>query len=206
MSRMKRLILISLLASLPFAAAAQPAAEEGAVAPAMAPAPEPAPENESREERLDRLFGALANAEGPAAERIASEITAVWARSGSDSMDLLLQRARKATEAEQYARARAHLSALTRLAPDFAEGWNASATVYFMQDEFWLSMEHIQRVLALEPRHFGALTGLAIILEHVDRKPAALAAWREAARLFPGMERAQEAIERLEKDVEGDDI
>ncbi len=160
-------------------------------------------EDESQEVRLDRLFGALGNAEGDAADRIADEITSIWARSGSASMDLLLLRARKATNDEQYDKARAHLSALTRLAPDFAEAWNASATLYYIQEDYWRSAEHIERVLGLEPRHFGALAGLALVLERVDRDAAALRTWGEVKALFPGMEQAQEAIDRLKPDVDG---
>lgn len=161
------------------------------------------PDDETPEARLDRLFGALANAEGDAADRIADEITSVWAKSGSASMDLLLQRARAATGKKVYDQARAHVSALTRLAPDFAEGWNASATLYFIQEEYWLSVEHIQKTLELEPRHFGALAGLALILERTDRDEAALRTWEKVKALFPGMERAQEAIDRLKPDVDG---
>ena len=170
--------------------------EAAATTPAIA-------EDESPEARLDRLFGALGNAEGGAADRIADEITSIWARSGSASMDLLLMRARKATNDEQYDKARAHLSALTRLAPDFAEAWNASATLYYIQEDYWRSVEHIERVLDLEPRHFGALAGLALILERVDRDAAALRTWGEVKALFPGMEQAQEAIDRLKPDVDG---
>lgn len=159
--------------------------------------------DETPAERLERLFNALSNAEGDDADRIADEITSVWARSGSASMDLLLQRARKATSEKEFDKARAHVSALTRLAPDFAEGWNASATLYFIQEDYWLSVEHIQKTLELEPRHFGALAGLALILERTDRDAAALRTWEEVQALFPGMERAQEAIDRLKPKVDG---
>jgi len=192
-----------------------PSASEGAPPSEAAPitpeagatdltTPEPGvPDDETPEARLDRLFGALANAEGDAADRIADEITSIWSRSGSASMDLLLQRARAATGKKVYDQARAHVSALNRLAPDFAEGWNASATLYFVQEEYWLSVEHIQKTLELEPRHFGALAGLALILERTDRDAAALRTWEKVQALFPGMERAQEAIDRLKPEVDG---
>lgn len=192
---MSRLILAFLLLFAP-ASLAQPA--DRPVEQALV--------EETRAQKLDRLFDELADAKGETADDIADQIAGLWAQSGSDSMDLLLQRARKATKEENYAKARAHLSALTRLAPDFAEGWNASATLHFIEDEYWLAVEHIQRTLALEPRHFGALSGLAMILEHVDRDEAALSAWREVTRLFPGMERARHALDRLEKSVDGKDI
>lgn len=198
---MSRLLFALALFIAP-AALAQPVPQSGAPGAEAQPAPAP----ETREEMLDRLFASLAEAEGDEADAIADRIAAIWAHSGSDSMDLLLQRARKATKEREFDRARAHLAALTRLAPDFAEGWNASATLHFMQDEYWLAVEEIERALALEPRHFGALSGLAMILEHVGQDEAALEAWREVARIFPGMERAQEAIARLEKAVEGKKI
>lgn len=191
-----RMLLLAFALLLPLQGTAQPA-----------PGGEDAEmEGLSREQRLDGLYEALAATEGEESNRIANEISRLWAQSGSDSMDLLLTRARKATKEEKFDKARAHVSALTRLAPDFAEGWNASATLYFMQDEYWLAVEHIQRALALEPRHFGALSGLAMILEHVDRNASALEAWREVARIFPGMERARQAVERLEKTVDGNEI
>jgi len=199
-----KIALLSALALVPALAVAQvapPDAESENQSSGEAPAA--ALQDETPEARLERLFGALGNADGDAADRIADEITTVWARSGSASMDLLLQRARKATSEEEFEKARAHVSALTRLAPDFAEGWNASATLYFMQEEYWLSVEHIQKTLELEPRHFGALAGLAIILERVGRKEASLKTWEKVQALFPGMERAQEAIDRLKPEVAG---
>lgn len=180
-----------------------PPSEAGPITTDQADAQPGIPDDETPEARLDRLFGALANAEGDAADRIADEITSIWARSGSPSMDLLLSRARKATGEKSYDKARAHVSALTRLAPDFAEGWNASATLYFIQENYWQSVEHIQKTLELEPRHFGALAGLALILERTDRDAAALRTWEKVKALFPGMERAQEAIDRLKPEVDG---
>ena len=111
MSTMKT-VALSLLLLAPGFALAQSAPEgaEPSEAPPSVAAPEieqdeaPANQDETPEERLDRLFGALANTEGDAADRIADEITAVWARSGSPSMDLLLARARKATNDEDYHR------------------------------------------------------------------------------------------------------
>lgn len=204
---MKTAVLFALLLA-PALAMAQvvPEPSDDAASAEGAPPSEAAPiipDDETPEARLDRLFGALANAEGDAADRIADEITSIWAKSGSASMNLLLQRARAATGKKVYHQARAHVSALTRLAPDFAEGWNASATLYFIQEDYWQSVEHIQKTLELEPRHFGALAGLALILERTDRDEAALRTWEKVKALFPGMERAQEAIDRLKPEVDG---
>ncbi|QIE55454.1 tetratricopeptide repeat protein [Pikeienuella piscinae] len=158
---------------------------------------------ETRKERLDRLFQELAAAEAADSDRIAAQIRDIWSKSGSDSMDLLLQRGHRAMQEKDYPRARAHFSALTRLAPEFAEGWNAAATLDYIEKNFGRSVAEIERVIALEPRHFSALAGLAMILEHVGKPEAALQTWREIARIYPTLDKAQEAIERLTPEIDG---
>lgn len=186
--------------------AAQPAPQIGADGESEAATPPPA-KTETRGEELDRLHGELAAAtDASAAEEIVGRIQKIWARSGSDSMDLLLSRARSAMQAEDYARARIHLAALNRLAPEFAEGWNASATLRYLQEDYARAAIEIERVLALEPRHFSALTGLALIFEQTRRKESAMKTWREVEKLYPAFEKAQEAIERLSPEVDGREL
>lgn len=173
------------------------AAEPDVAAEALATAPD------KQRQKLDLLFDRLAKAKEQEAETLVAQIRTLWSRSGSDSMDLLLRRGLAAMEEEDYERARAHLSALTRLAPDFAEGWNAAATLAYLQEDYGRAVADIERVMALEPRHFSALAGLAMILEYVDRPEAALKTWREIARLYPALDRASAAIERLSPEVDG---
>jgi tetratricopeptide (TPR) repeat protein len=99
-----------------------------------------------------------------------------------------------------------HLTALTDHAPDFAEGWNARATAYFHAGLYGPSLADIQRTLALEPRHFGALSGLGLIFEELGRKEQALAAWRLAHAIHPHSPGINAAIERLEREVSGTDL
>lgn len=188
--------------SVPPATLAQSAAQSSEDQTVRAPEAETGPD-ETRDERLDRLFADLGVAGAEAAEPIVAEIRSIWGRSGSDSMDLLLKRGRKAINDKAFDRARAHLGALTRLAPDFAEGWNASATLYYLQEDFWSAAVDVEQALRLEPRHFSALSGLAMILERVGRKSAAIETWREVERLYPALDRAREAIERLSPEVDG---
>ncbi len=155
---------------------------------------------------LDALFATLAEENAPNPGQIQRRIAEIWSVSGSDSMDFLLSRGRAALEAEEYDKAVAHLSALITLAPDFAEAWNARATAHFLQDEFWLSVADIQQALMLEPRHFGALTGLGVILERIGEDAGALRVQREALRLNPHLDGAREAVERLAPGVDGRDI
>ncbi len=159
-----------------------------------------------RDERLEQLFDSLARPEASDASVLQRRIAELWSDSGSDSMDLLLARGRKALDAEEYAKAVDHFTALVDLAPDFAEGWNARATAYYLMDEYWRAVEDIQRALMLEPRHFGALIGFAAILERTGDEAGALAAWRAALGLNPHLDRAEKAVDRLAPVVDGKDI
>lgn len=163
-------------------------------------------EPKSREERLDDLFARLADPEVGDAEIALRGISRLWSMSGSDSMDLLLRRGREAMREEAYAKAVEHFANLTRLDPDFAEGWNALATANFLRDEYWLAVEYIQATLALEPRHFGALSGLGVILERTGDEAGALAAFRAALEINPHLDQAAQAVERLAPKVDGRDI
>jgi len=158
---------------------------------------------ETREEELEALFAELAAAEDDRWEPIQARIWTLWARSPSPSMTLLLSRANKAIEAEDFDTAMAFLDDLTRLAPDFAEGWNRRATLFFLQGEYGRSVADIQRTLALEPRHFGALTGLGIILERLERETDAYRAYERALEIHPNLNTAREGLERLAPTVEG---
>jgi len=169
---------------------------------AQAPAPESAaPQAEPPE--IERLFRQLSDADPTTSARLERRIAQLWSRSGSDSMDYLLRRGREAMEDEAYDRAIDHFTALVELAPDFAEGWNGRATAHFLADEYWRSVADIQRALALEPRHFGALTGLISIFERVGDEAGALKAARAALEVHPNLRPAQDAVERLGPKVDG---
>ncbi|MEC9434330.1 MAG: tetratricopeptide repeat protein [Pseudomonadota bacterium] len=170
------------------------------MAPSLDPTLDPKAE---RAARLDALFATLAAEDAPAADKAEAEIRRIWNRSGSDSMDLLLMRGRDALEKEDLTTALQHFGALTDHDPDFAEGWNMRATAFYLRGDLGMALADIERVLALEPRHFGALTGLAVILEQLGRDKDALTAWREAARINPHIEQAEEAIGRLGTEVDG---
>lgn len=160
----------------------------------------------TRGERLDKLFLALAEEPPQEAGLIQRRIAELWSESGSDSLDLLLSRGREALDAEEHLKAIDHLTALVELEPDFAEGWNARATAYYLNREYWMAVADIHRTLMLEPRHFGALSGLGVILERIGEDAGALVAYREALTLNPHLENARKAVERLEPKVDGRDI
>lgn len=152
---------------------------------------------------LDQLFDELSQPHQEGWQRIEDAIWLEWSRSGSPTMDLLLTQGREALEREEYDLAIGHLSALIDHAPEFAEGYNARATAFFQLGMYGPAMEDIRHVLELNPRHFAALTGLAVMLEEMGREAEALDAYRAVHRLHPHRPNVQEAIERLEHAVLG---
>jgi tetratricopeptide (TPR) repeat protein len=149
---------------------------------------------------IEQLYDQLAEPRREDWQRIQGEIERIWSRSGSQSMDLLLERGREALSAEDLDTALHYFSALTDHAPDFAEGWNARATVFYLMEEYSLSIVDIERVLTLNPRHFGALQGLGIMFEQMGEPELSLEAFRAAHALNPHQPELNAAIDRLEKE------
>jgi tetratricopeptide (TPR) repeat protein len=198
------------LSALP--AGAQPSAPPlSEFGPVAAPEPDakgsarpqsPAEETALRNARLDELFARLARKDDKW-ESVQNEIWLMWSQSGSPAMDLLLLRAGRAMDSGDGELALRYLDDLVRLAPDFAEGWNKRATVYFLLNDYGHSIADIERTLALEPRHFGALSGLGTILERVGDKNGAMRAYRRGLEIHPNLPGAAASVERLSPDVDG---
>ncbi len=182
-----------------------PPAEAG---PADSAAKEPAHAETPAERaaRLDTLFAELAEPGREDWQKVEGQINAIWTHSGSASMDLLLRRGNEALKAEDYPAAVEHFSALIEMAPDFPEGWNARATTFYLMGEFSLSMADIEHVLVLEPRHVGALSGLAAIFEAMDEPKLALKALEAVHALNPNRPNVSESITRLERTTGAADL
>ncbi|WP_245190923.1 tetratricopeptide repeat protein [Jannaschia formosa] len=150
---------------------------------------------------LNRLGTLTAPEDAVEARRLSREIEERWSHSGSAAMDLLLERGRDAIEAEDWPRAIAHLTALTDHAPDWAAAWNLRATAFFLTDRYGPAISDIEQALILEPRHFGALAGLGIIMDQLGEQEKALEAFRRAQQVFPAEENVNAAIERLEREL-----
>lgn len=157
--------------------------------------------------RLDKLFSDLKRERNPrAAERIANFIREEWGRSGSESIDLMMQWSAKAMDDKKFDTALDFLDQVTMLAPDYAEGWNRRATLHYMMNSYAKAMADIDRALRLEPRHFGALSGMAAIFKAYDRKEAALDAYARVLAVYPMLREAQEEMATLADDLAGEGI
>ena len=178
------------------------------LSPAAAPAAEtlpqhqPGPRERLAAQTLDQLFEGLRLTKGPNAAKIyAQEIQNRFEQSGSDTADLLLTWASEAMSSNDNALALDVLDQLVQIKPDFAEAWNKRATVEFLMKDFGASLSDIRRTLQLQPRHFGALAGLGIILEDIGKDDEAILAYRRALEINPRLDAARTSLERLEKEV-----
>jgi len=166
-----------------------------------------APAATTRQARLDQLFTELKRERNEkAAERIAQRIWGEWAESGSASIDLMMQWSQKATEDQKYDVALDFLDQVVTLQPTYAEGWNRRATVHFLMKNYGKSMSDIDHTLQLEPRHFGALSGLAQIMADTGHKQSALEAWQKVLAIYPMMRSAQNQVSALSEELAGEGI
>lgn len=153
---------------------------------------------------LDRLFQQLKkDSKETSSTATARMIWREWTTSGSKSIDLLMAWAGTAMRSKNYAKAEDLLDQVIVLNPEFAEGWNRRATLYFVKLDYSRSLADIEKTLALEPRHFGALSGLAVIMQRLDRDEDALKAWYRVLEIYPANTAAQDAVIALEEELSG---
>jgi predicted TPR repeat methyltransferase len=157
--------------------------------------------------QIDRWFHDLARAESTEdAKPIEEKIEAAFRQSGSASIDLLMSRAKEAVSAADTKTAGAIIGSVTKLAPNYAEGWRLRATLEAASGNDSAAMISLQRVVTLNPRHFSAMADLAGMLEDYGDKKGALSLYRKVLTLDPRHEGAASRIRELEREVEGQGI
>src|ERR1700678_3319052 len=117
-----------------------------------------------------------------------------------------MMRAKAAMDAQQMDVALKLLDAVIKLRPDYVEGWNRRATRYYLRNDYARSLEDTEQVLVREPRHFGALAGLGMIMQDIGDEKRALEAFRKALAVNPYLEKVPELVKSLTEKVEGRDI
>lgn len=189
-------VSLCLAGSLPAAALAQ-TVDKASADPSTGALTAPA-------QRLDKLFNELKHEGNPdTARSIADQIRRQWQDSGSASINLLIQWADKAVSEEKNAVALDFLDEAIRLKPDYVEGWNRRATLHFKLNNYRKSMSDINHVLAIEPRHFGALAGMAAIMTQTGRDEMALKAWERFLDIYPTERQAQKELGELAEKLTG---
>jgi tetratricopeptide (TPR) repeat protein len=157
--------------------------------------------------RLDALFNKLRDAACPEdAEPIEARIWELWAISGDPAVDRLMADGERALGRHRYEAALDAFDAVTEMAPDFAEGWNKRATVNYLIGDYDESISDVERTLSLEPRHFGALSGLALIALALGEDEQAIDAFEAALEIHPQMSGAARQIRALRTKLTGREI
>lgn len=156
---------------------------------------------------LDFLFGALKAAPDDASARhVEARIWAVWVQTPSDTAALLMSRAKAAVDARQVDVALKLLDAVIKLRPDYIEAWNRRATLYYLKNDYTHALADLQQVLSREPRHFGAIASLGMIMQEIGDEKRALDAYRKAIEINPHLEKVPELVKTLTEKVDGRDI
>lgn len=155
--------------------------------------------------RLDPLFAELKTAASVTDARdIEREIWAIWSQHGSDAeIDLRFQRGILLMNAGRLEEAIRIFSMILEIDPEFSEAWNKRATLLYLTGDFSGSVRDIERTLALEPRHFGALSGLGLIYQHIESTDGAIKAFTAALEINPHMPWIVERLEALEEQKAG---
>jgi tetratricopeptide (TPR) repeat protein len=160
--------------------------------------------SDQRDPRLDPLFARLqATAIDAEAQAIEQRIWLIWSEAAQPGLALLM---REGVAAMARSRLRLALERFDRTiaqAPDFAEAWNKRATVYYLMGNYSASVRDIERTLELEPRHFGALSGLGLIYDAIDRPAAALRSFEAALAINPHLATTRERIRQLRRELGG---
>jgi tetratricopeptide (TPR) repeat protein len=167
----------------------------GWIAPALA---------DQQDLRLEGLFTRLQTTSDPAeAEAAQRQIWEIWIDADDSVADRLMQGGIQAMATGQHGLALEYFDRLVERAPDFAEAWNKRATVHYLLDDYDASVLDIERTLALEPRHFGALSGLGMIYDAIGKPGAALRSYEAAVAINPHLEGTRQRIDALRRQLRG---
>ncbi len=123
-------------------------------------------------------------------------------QSGDEVVDRKLEAGILAMRLGRMKDAIGRFSEVIEMAPEFAEGWNKRATAYYLNGELAKSMQDIQETLSLEPRHFGAISGMGLIFLQRGDEGAALEVFEEVLKIHPMSPNANKHVERLRKKLE----
>lgn len=175
----------------------------GILATLMMAVPAPGRADQS-DERLDELFDRLRTTENPLeAQIIEVQIWRIWIDSERDDMNALMEKGTRAMAQGRLEDAIAIFGRVVTTLPDFAEGWNKRATAHYLNQNYTASVIDIERTLALEPRHFGAISGMGLIFLARRDEAGALRAFEEVLKIHPQRQGRQSTRRGAAQKAEG---
>lgn len=158
------------------------------------------PADAAQDARLDPLFEKLkAATDAREAQIYENAIWRVWLEPDDGAINSLMRLGLDAQNRGDMFGAFAIYDAITGLKPDYAEGWNRRATVLFLLDRLEESRKDAEKTLELEPRHFGALSGLGLIAMRQNHPDKALEVLEKALAINPHMANVRGHVEQLRK-------
>jgi tetratricopeptide (TPR) repeat protein len=157
--------------------------------------------------RLDNLFTRLKSIDNSdEANPIINRIWTIWIETPDPALRHEMRRGMAAMHMANYKLALKSFNTIIEAEPDFAEGWNKRATLYYMMGQFTASMADVYKTLSLEPRHFGALSGMGLILMETGNDRDAISAFEEALKANPHMPSIDRYIDYLKEKIEQNTI
>ncbi len=155
--------------------------------------------------KLDELFRQLHLVKGQqVGDEITDQIWVLWRESGNPEIDALMDQGITAMREARLRSAVDIFDQIVAMAPDFAEGWNKRATVYYFLQEYEKSAADVRKTLSLEPRHFGAISGLGLIFLSLEYYKGALEAFERAVDINPHLIGPRQQIRRIKEILRND--
>ncbi|MCG8415106.1 MAG: tetratricopeptide repeat protein [Pseudomonadales bacterium] len=148
------------------------------------------------DQRLDGLFERLLHSEDIASIRaIENQIWEIWLQHPNSDLERLMEIGTQRMNRQSYADALLIFTQIVESFPDYAEGWNKRATLYYLLGNFEASIADIEKTLALEPRHFGALSGLGLVYIQQRELSKAKEAFEDLMAIHPNSPNARQNLE-----------
>ncbi len=152
-----------------------------------------------RMEDAAALVGALRDADELVRALAEHSLWQVWSRSGDAEIDTLFQLGVEQMNQRAGPAAIETFSAIIGKKPEFAEGWNKRATVYYLMGEYQKSLGDCDEVMKRNPHHFGALAGYGQIYLQLDQPERALDYFQRALKVNPNLRGVESAVEQLKQ-------
>ena len=153
-----------------------------------------------RDERLNQLFNELKVNKSKDASEVEQEIWKIWSTHPSDAkLTARLEEGSQFVIDQQLSKAVEIFTEVINLDQNWAEAWNKRATVFYMMGQFKKSQDDIDKVLAIEARHFGALAGQGLVNIQLKNYEKAIFSYQQAKEIHPSMQSPEIMIRRIEE-------